>query len=121
MSSDEHWKQNAVNWIKTDVAAIPEFPVADWCVARPTPQAVESVLAVIDATPADCVCRGLGATQDRGFSMEWINDRKALDIDILSDGSFEIARLVDDRELSVTYLPAKRISALGEAFAWLAS
>lgn len=113
------WRDGAINWIRDQAVNLPVKRETPWHIARPSIKAQENALQVIQNVPIHFVPVDLVVTLDQGIELDWRNGQKELEIEILSDGSFEVLQCEHGSTVNERKLPEFDWPRLDEAFAWL--
>lgn len=113
------WRDDAINWLHNQAENLPVKPETPWHVARPSTKAQESALHIIQKVPINFVPVDLTVTLDQGIELDWRNGQKELEIEIFSDGSFEVLQCESGSTVNERKLPEFDWPRLDEAFAWL--
>ncbi len=93
--SSTDWGNDAIVWIRNQATNLTPQPVDRWEVARPTDQACETAIRLIDALgPNAQAPSALAATLSEGIELEWRQGKRLLSIEIMADGTLETLKSV---------------------------
>ena len=89
------WRDDAVAWIRDQAANLPAQPVDRWEVGRPTAQACETAIRVIELLgPGAPAPSALLATLSEGIELDWRHGNRLLSVEIMADGTLESLKSV---------------------------
>lgn len=99
--SPTDWRYDAVVWIRNQAANLTSRTADRWEIARPTDQACETVIRLIDALgPNAPAPSALVATLSEGVELEWRRGNRVLSIEILPDATLESLKSEDGQPIA---------------------